>query len=393
MTEPFIKYLRIENYKSIDKLELRDIPPFAVFAGANGSGKSNFFDALEFVKIFTRFGIDAALEQHRGFDDIHCVRRYGAKARKFEYAFIFQEYVREFNERIVGTAGTTEYNLEISHLDKTPHITESLSFSSEAYPYTRDGDKMFWFMLDVQYHLLQQDAPKPPHTPHQLPISSNLSMMQHFQAAWKELHTNLSIFRIDPLGGKYPSAANVDKSQLDKHGHNVAAVLERLEKDDDIRTTIMEYIGLCVPNLEELAIRRHLDGSKMLMIKESGVKKKFPAHLISDGTIYLLSLLVAILDKNKKRRWVCIEEPERGLHPKAIAEMIDLMRRTATPDNPIWLTTHSETVVRCLRDNELWFVEKENGVTQIKPARQFTPNGLTRNQAWLANGLGGGLPW
>ena len=44
-----IKRLVIENFKSIERIELIEPNPFTVFVGPNGSGKSNIFEALEFM--------------------------------------------------------------------------------------------------------------------------------------------------------------------------------------------------------------------------------------------------------------------------------------------------------------------------------------------------------
>ena len=46
-----IKQIRISGFKSIVDMELNELTPYSVFAGANGSGKSNFFDALKFVSM------------------------------------------------------------------------------------------------------------------------------------------------------------------------------------------------------------------------------------------------------------------------------------------------------------------------------------------------------
>ena len=46
-----IKPLVIENFKSIERIELIEPNPFTVFVGPNGSGKSNIFEALEFVNL------------------------------------------------------------------------------------------------------------------------------------------------------------------------------------------------------------------------------------------------------------------------------------------------------------------------------------------------------
>ena len=44
-----INYLEIKGFKSIQNVELKDVSPFMVLAGANGTGKSNFVDASAFV--------------------------------------------------------------------------------------------------------------------------------------------------------------------------------------------------------------------------------------------------------------------------------------------------------------------------------------------------------
>ncbi len=43
-----IKKLHIKNFKSLVDLEIVEPNPFTVFVGANGVGKSNIFEALEF---------------------------------------------------------------------------------------------------------------------------------------------------------------------------------------------------------------------------------------------------------------------------------------------------------------------------------------------------------
>ncbi|WP_227699008.1 AAA family ATPase [Spirosoma radiotolerans] len=43
-----IKRLVIENFKSIERIELIELSPFTVFVGPNGSGKSTIFEALKY---------------------------------------------------------------------------------------------------------------------------------------------------------------------------------------------------------------------------------------------------------------------------------------------------------------------------------------------------------
>jgi predicted ATPase len=109
--------------------------------------------------------------------------------------------------------------------------------------------------------------------------------------------------------------------------------------------------------------------------------------------MYLLCLLVAVLDRDPEEPApILIEEPERGLHPKAILELTHFFREHATLQQPIWLTTHNEALVRGLESGELWLVDKVDGKTQMKKV-EWDDMPLPLDQAWLSNALSGGLPW
>ena len=66
-----IKSIEIKNFKSIVNIKIDNISNFSVFAGANGCGKSNFFEALEFVRDVVRNGGQEAIKKHNGYENIH----------------------------------------------------------------------------------------------------------------------------------------------------------------------------------------------------------------------------------------------------------------------------------------------------------------------------------
>ncbi len=410
MPEPFIKYLRIENYKSIDKLELHDLPPFAVFAGANGSGKSNFFDALEFVSKFIRSSFDDALAGD--FANIHSVKR------SFDLHTIFEFEIKLFHE-VENLMELPEfpnpehlssykqplywqhiYKVCAKNIDTEPFIEEWYKSIS---PLNRDANQNVWdesrkgqeakFHNRPFYKTLNSDE-MPSKIDIEFPIAGTSSLLNHVGSALVDLLRTLRAFAITPNAPKYLFPSRSVNSELHRDGSNLASVLARLQNDDEIRETILDFMQLCVPGLENVSVKKQsLDDSMFIHFKEIGTNKEFPARLISEGTIYLLSLLVAVLDVKKRSGITMIEEPERGLHPEAISQIIAFMRERATPRNPIWLTTHSEAVVRATQEGDLYFVEKQDGRTVIKPALPYTNGSFTRDRAWLSNALGGGLPW
>jgi len=364
-----IRYLKISNYRSIDELELHDIPAFAVFAGANGSGKSNFFNALDFVRLVLRFDVKEALQRHGGWENIRCVI---SEPLLLDGGWENSRCINDSFHENTFLVETTDDKIQVDNLSS--YFTEVKSvWENEFRNYIENHIKIgeSWCeRINELYGRFKSEK----------------------QEAWK-LFLNLRLFRIEPRDIKESNTSIHDDSELQRYGQNLAAVLRRLEKDDEVRETIIDWLQLIVPQLEIVQTEaERLSGSAQLAFKEKGTDKLFPAHLISDGTIYLLCLLVAMLDR-PKTGITLIEEPERGLHPKAIMELVKGFREHATIESPIWLTTHSESVVRMLKDNELWLVDKKDGKTQINPVRNIENLQLNLDEAWLSNALNGGLPW
>ncbi len=380
MSKSNIQYLKISNFKSIESLELRNINDFSVFAGANGSGKSNFFDALNFVSHFMHHGITDALRWHGGFDNIHSLQKSEDDARRFQFE-IECTLPHKVQDNLIETQ--YKYQLIINSSESEPKINEQIFINKKEIIIRNESlhlemklsEELNPFRGMVEYSALSA-YPK-------LPLSALLR--------------NIRIYRIDnPFKAPDQEQSNQDASVLKSNSHNLASVLRRLEQDDNLRETILEWMETVVPSIQQIKTERQkLAINTTISFKEQGTE--FPAYLMSDGTIYALSLLVAVLD-TPKYGLTLIEEPERGLHPQAIFDLIDLIREQTSYSNPIWITTHSESVVRQLKLNELWLVDKKNGLTHIKSAASgrlqqsdLVPLGV--EEAWLSNLLGGGLPW
>src|ERR1700761_4269267 len=60
---PFLRRVRIRGYKSIAFCDVT-LEPLTILVGRNASGKSNFVDALAFLRDLLNGGVNAALEAH-----------------------------------------------------------------------------------------------------------------------------------------------------------------------------------------------------------------------------------------------------------------------------------------------------------------------------------------
>ena len=369
-----INKIKISGFKSIADIELNDLTPYSVFAGANGAGKSNFFDALKFISTVVSLGATQALRQFNGYENVHCFKHRKNKARTFSAGIEIQW----FNEPLI-------YNLKINDMHQQPKLDEKLILMGETL-IEREKGKDFKINIDVDAKL--QDFSYFPNEISSLTLRRDKALFNYLN--------NIKIYRFDPLGAKEPDNSSANSSELETHGRNVATMLSTLEKDTAVREQIIEWMELIIPSLENISTERsRLDARTVIKFKEAGIRANFPAHLISDGTIYALCIMTAVLGRSKKAGITLIEEPERGIHPQAIGELVNLMRENANPNHSIFITTHSESVVRHSKPEELWLMNKINGKTEFKnAAKEFSDLGdLNLDKAWLMNMFDGGLPW
>src|SRR5579884_891277 len=80
---PFITRVRLRNYRSIAECDVR-LGPLTVLAGPNGTGKSNFLDALAFLSRAVATSPAEAIDERGGLAEI--LRRVPEEASTFGIA-------------------------------------------------------------------------------------------------------------------------------------------------------------------------------------------------------------------------------------------------------------------------------------------------------------------
>lgn len=378
MSKPFIKRLKISNFKSIDTLELHDVGPFSVFAGANGTGKSNFFEAIKFVGRIVRYGAGEAIKELGGVENF-CHTSGNGSSPNLIFAF---EGDFSFSTSEEQSRNESSYSLEVYQNGQDFELEERLVESGTVIV-DRTRDKV--------PHLRDSNGTG------SLP-KDYTSLLLHERSPVKILLSSIRLFRVDSDAARLPSMSS-NYPLLAENGQNLAKVLNRMERDPALRDTIQEWMEFIVPSLEAVStFVDRLDQRTTLQFKEQFSSRMFPAGMVSDGTIFALAILVAVLEKTSAHSLTLIEEPERGLHPKAIGELIELMRDTSSGDHAIWATTHSESVVQNTQLEEFWMVDRKDNRTVMKHASDgklkdsdIRPIGM--DEAWLSNLLGAGLPW
>ncbi len=342
-----IKELKIKGYKSIGEITLRSPNPFTVFVGANGAGKSNIFEALEFLNYCNVMDDSEVVKFFGGIDDILNKNR-------------ISKSELEFNIDL----GKIKPSVTLRLLD-----TDANTFGSGTLI---DFGKYFNERFQNQKHFKEKF------------IEETLNRSEYLQ------FTNFCRLFI----GKENKIKRTDDSQLALDGSNLEKVLKRIFREPLVKSEIIEILQILVPEFENIdVVSEELSGTDNLVIYEKTIKKPLTKRLISDGTYNILAILAAIYQSDTPQ-FLCIEEPENGLNPKVVRELVNIIRtQCAEKGHYIWLNTHSQTLVSELRPEEIILVDKVNGMTQTKQVNGMNLHGLKMDEALLTNSLGGGIPW
>jgi predicted ATPase len=128
---------------------------------------------------------------------------------------------------------------------------------------------------------------------------------------------------------------------------NLGHVLNDLEHQDSW-PRFLELMQRFLPRFKRLTTKIQ-GGSVQIYLHEDGLKTPVPATRLSDGTIRFLALMAVLLHPGNAPV-LCIEEPELGLHPDALAILAELLVE-AKKKTQVVVTTHSDVLVSALSEH------------------------------------------
>ena len=334
-----IEKINIKNYKSLVDVTIEKPNPFTVFVGPNASGKSNVFEAMDLYSYLARIEFFQLVNSFNGIDSI-----FNKKSNSLKMEIFFQD-----NPTSLLIPKRDGIGFQLDNISYPRSFNESIDKKK-----FHDGFMKGKFYAQFFYNFSRLFIGK----------------------------TKKVIF------------PNRDNKKLSLDAGNLEKVLKRILQKPEIREEFLELLSFLIPDFEKLEISSNeLSGSDSLLIYERNSKKPFPRHLISDGTFNLIALLTSVFQSDEPQ-FLCIEEPENGIHPEAIKELVYFFREQCEKNGHyIWLTTHSQSLVSVLKPEELIVVDKINGETRIKQYQNKNLHDFEMDEAWLSNTLDGGLPW
>jgi len=394
-----ISLIEVLNYRCLRYIKQK-LNSFHVLVGPNASGKSTFLDVIAFMGDFVSQGPASAYESRtKNFRDLLWMN----KGQNFEMAieaFIPDELrnkisnpdfdtiryeisigiddetkeIQIFSEKAL-LRNCSKFYSQIEQRSLFPELSKAPStilsskkmssakvktilnkvrgrndnFYSEVYKKPGGG-----WTPTIKYGPFKSSLGNLPGDEKDFPVSTwfralLISGVQQF------ILNSLLIRKASPPGQSYTFKSD---------GSNVPWIIESLKRKDpkNFHNWIV-HLQSALPDLESIeTIEREDDKHCYLVLKYRG-GLRVPSWMASDGTLRLLALTIPAYLKNLKGVYL-IEEPENGIHPRAIESMLQSL--SSVYDAQILLATHSPIILSIVPlEKVLCFAKNDNGETDI----------------------------
>lgn len=426
-----ITRIKINGFKSLVDCELY-LGPFTCIAGANAIGKSNFFDALSFLSNMADKTIIEAAKSVRGSNIRNIFFRSGTdymSRMSFEVDMIVPQFgIDDLGQTAESKITSLRYILEL-RLNDESNNREPIEITKEELspiPLTEARGSMFFdhskewvdsailgrragtFISTnegiIKLHpdskenkrggrMMEFIVSKMPRTL----ISTATAESPTAFLARQEMR-NWRVLQFEPRDLCRPNSIyEVKNAIVTASGCNLPATLFRLndeKKEKDVYQGLINKLKGLVEDISEISVDK--DEKRDLLTLQIKFKSglTLPAQSLSDGTLRFLGLAI-IEEDSSGSRLICLEEPENGINPRKIQEMVDLLEGMATDtdfpvdeDNPlrqVIINTHSPGVVSAVDDESLYLAKsKESYHEEFGKKITYTSFSALKN-TWKTN--------
>lgn len=348
----FLTRVVLRNYKSIGSCDV-ELGPLTYLVGVNGSGKSNFLDALHLVRDALNGSLDNALNERGGLSEVR--RRSSGHPTHFGIRLEFT--------LTSGRRGHYAFNVG---------ALKDRGYEVQTEECLIDGmGKGPFFRIDRGKLRESSEASFPAVTADRLALVA-ASGLAVFRPVFDALAA-MGFYNLNPKLMRELQKPQEGKL-LKPAGENIASVMGHLERVAPEQLVIVqEYLQTVVPMVHGVE-RKQVGPMETLEFRQDMAGAKHPwrflAQNMSDGTLRALGVLVALFQGNRDYAptLVGIEEPETALHPAASAALREALTR-ASAQVQIIITSHSPDLLddRCLSADSFLAVVSEGGETRIAP--------------------------
>lgn len=414
-----ITRIQIDGFKSFRNFQT-EFSPLTVIAGANASGKSNLFDALHLLSRLAEVDLKTAFSSLRG-EPIEQFTYYGDGQYTNTMSFVVDLLVnQQVKDNWGGVAKIKftrlRYSLSIERVTNEHGINEMFVARETLEPIKKQDDQWAkvnipneaakdWILSNSKYNLrvevsslkdeplsvVLQDGKYKGYTVGNT-VVTKVRLQQTYISGFNKIETPhlLAVQQemkqwqfpiLSPEALSQPSPYYAEDTDLSS-GENLAAVLHRIKAEDTFAfRAIARKLNSLVPSLTDLDVIDDKTNQQYIIQVKGQNERRFSSRVMSAGTLRLLALCVLNYDEAYKGV-LAFEEPENGIHPFRIKDVLHLLTELSTdftdiafPLRQVIINTHSPVLVRDTfaldrsQSTTVWLAQLVTQVTNIMNKR------------------------
>lgn len=364
-----LRSVKIQGYRPFKNLEA-PLHPLEIIVGANGAGKSSFFEFLKFLRdsVFK----DIPPEIISGSIGQRIFHIPGTE--KFQWDIEIDTGlpigIRYLGE-IMGPIGRTQVSYERVESSKpfsdrytNPYIYMDIRGNKGVI---REPGETGFTQVKIKDQI-QQDIALKRHNQLTLSAMTNPSLealynLREYIREWRFY----SSFNIE--NQKIRKSVPIEQEPiLHEDAGNLSSVLFYLKTEHEAAfNELQQHLRSVIPGFKGLTVKaRGGPGEVIAFWQESGIDQELSLADLSDGILRLICW-ICLCVQPKPPSLICIDEPDQGVHPRTLPVLAGLFEK-ASERAQILLATHSSYFLTQFDISQIAVLRKENGEAKfIKP--------------------------
>ncbi len=386
-----ITQIEIDGFKTFKDFKV-ELAPFQVIVGANGSGKSNLFDALNLLSRLAEDDVATAFQAVRGYTNEQFTRFPNGKSAermRFAVEILVDREIQDETAKVLRVVDGVpqkqnevkfrrmRYELELATETDDPNLEriyiaheslETIPLEQDSWcqrhnlspengwlsgvgtrtelfikteSVIRDIKGSFQHVSDTPLiTIFREEQPLGNTTQYRARDLNRtaLSLMKgidnlHIIAVREEM-LSWRFLHLNPEAIREPSHALISPSTfLTQNGGNLPTTLARIEKDDGLAFHLISLdMANLVSDVMKVRVEKNPASNEYEIWIDTYDQRTFSAQALSDGTLRLLAL-ATVRNDPLFHGLLCLEEPENGVNPKRLKELASMLREMATDFN------------------------------------------------------------
>ena len=368
----------IHHYKSLSSVDVKMHPQVTILVGPNAAGKSNFVDALRFLRDAAKDNLDHAVVARGGLTRI----RQSSTGRPFNIGLGI-DVVQEFDSlapqpgRYVLDIASTGGNYRVEREEAVCHF-EDYRQDDEDDPSTEKAVlEENGYTRDKQGNITEhgESAQALPEEMHDQLALGTFGESFFFTPRGDALKAFIERWKFSSL---YPNTLRMlttpdADGALREDGSNWASVIRaarRTTRGKKMLDRVNEMMRAVLPDFQEVSVTTagsYLVPNFKFGNDKSSVRTFDPVQL-SDGTLRIFGILLSLY-QSPAPPLVVIEEPEQTVQPGVLGMLAEAFKEVSE-NTQIIITTHSPQLIEHFLPENIRVVTMTDGLTHITPIRK-----------------------